>query len=330
MFYKHCVMGPVSMPSMNIGYPDGDNRPTVTMDYRRTYTLKPNTSGQISFGLGTSYYGCFVKGVGTLTSSTAIYPCAITSSGGFSKGSATSTLGLTDVGLVPILEPTGLGNGKLPAYRPIVAVGEVTFTGSSMENGGAVTVCKTSMANPPNGVFGSAIEVTEYGNQYPNPVMNGTSVVGAARDTYISRVVPADPEFIPFQVSAILQAADSSAPIMNGLVSTGYTSTDRKVASMPCTQAGAVWYSYSGLHSSASITVNVRYCVQYAVHGDSEMVPISRPSPPPPENPGVLSRMFSAITGSPAALQFAANTVGHLVPASRPFLAIAADAYNAH
>lgn len=324
MLYKHCVMGPVAMPSMNIGYPDGDNRPTVTMDFRRTYTLKPNSNGQISFGLGTSYYGCFIKGLGTLTTSTPVYPYAVVASGAISKGPATSTLGLTDVGVVPIVD-----RRAFPAYRPIVAVAEVTFTGSSMENGGAVAVCKTSTANALADTFGSSISTPCYTQNQPNPVMSGTSVVGAARDTYVSRVVPADPEFIPFQNAAIAQQAASSSLVTNGLISAGFTSSDRKLAALPCAQAGAVWYTYSGLHSSASITVNVRYCVQYSVHGDSEMVPISKPSPPPPENPGVLNRMFSAITNSPAALQLAANTVGHLVPASRPFLAIAAEAYNA-
>lgn len=326
MHYKQCVLGPVAMPSMNIGYPDGDNRPTVTMDYRRTYTMTPDSSGRVAFGIGTGYHGCFIKGIGSLTTSAGFTPVAITSGGGFQILASTTTAGDTDMGLVPIVSPVNYTSNTFPAYRPLVAVADVVFTGSSMYNGGSVVVAKTSTANTLNGVYSSA-DVPSYLARGVNPAITATSVVGAARDSYTSRVVPADPEFIPFQVAATDASASSPSSYTNALISPGFT-TERKVNTMPCEQAGAIWYDYSGLDASASITVTVRYCVQYSVRGDSEFVPIARPSPPPPDNPGVLSRVFSAITNSPAALQFAANTVGHLMPASRPLLSIAAEAYN--
>lgn len=315
------------MPAANVGYPDGDNRPTVTMDYRRTYTMTPNSQGELSFGVGTSYYGCFIKGAGTLTTSVPFRPSSIQDTGVLSLHTATTTAADGRTGLVPIVAPDAYTNMSFRAYRPIVAVAESMFTGSSMYNGGSVTIAKTATASGMSTSSGSGT-----GSVYlavpVDPVMSATAVVGPARDTYSSRVVPADPEFQAAYGAATDQSATSSDLCSNVLVSNSAVSTSRKVYSVPCAQAGAVWYHYTGLDASASITVNVRYCVQYVVDGDSAMVPLARPSPAPPENPGILSRVFSAITSSPAAMTFAANTVGHLVPSSRPLLAIAAEAYN--
>lgn len=320
--YRHCVMGPVAMPSSNLGYPDGDNRPTVTMDYRRTYTMKPD-SGSISFGIGTSYYGCFIKGTGVCTTNVPVPLSCMQSAGTLSPLVTSSTLGSGGFGVVPIIPPQN--DYPFPAYRPLVAVAEVTFTGSTMANGGAVVIAKTSTANPLMGIYGTG-EVALYQANTVDPTMSGTSVVGAARDSYVSRIVPADPEFIPAANAATSVSTTSSTLVTNALHPN--SDTGRKLASHPCPQAGCVWYEYSGLDSSASVTVSVRYCVQYAVDGNSAFVPMARPSPPPPEAPGVLSRMFSAITNSPAALTFAANSLGHFVPQTKPLLAIAAHAYN--
>lgn len=328
--YRHCVMGPVAMPSTNVGYPDGDNRPTVTMDLRRSYVMTPDSSGNVSFGLATSYFGCFVKGAGAMTASSQFTNQAILDSGVVVVGSAvsTATANPTSKGLVP-MTPLPSGPYAFMAYRPIVAVAEVSFTGSSMHNGGSVVIAKTSTANALDGVHGSVDPCTRYQANQVKPVMSGTTVVGPARDGYTSRIVPADPEFIPAQAAATTAAPSEATDYSNVLISANtHPSGTAKMSSLPCAQAGAVWYSYSGLDPSASITVAVRYCVQYSVPGDSSMAPLARPSPPPPENPGLLNRIFSSIVSSPAALNFAANAVGHLVPASRPLLAIAAEAYN--
>lgn len=311
---------------MNVGYPDGDNRPTVTMDYRRTYTITP-TAGVVSFGIGTGFHGCFIKGSGVVVPSTPIQSTYIGANGTQYFTGPVSSLSSASRGLVPMFRVDSVTPTPFAAYRPIVAVAEVVFTGSTMENGGSVVIAKTSTANSLRSTFGSSLERPEYIGALVNPAMTGTSVVGPARDSYTSRIVPADPEFQPYQVAATLVAADDPQEHTNTLVYAG-ASTDRRACSFPCPQAGAVWYSYSGLHSSATITVSVRYCAQYVVKGDSEMVPLARPSPPPPDSPSVMSRIFSAVTNSPVALNFAAGALAHAFPASRPLLAIAADAYN--
>lgn len=327
--YRHCVLGPVAMPATNLGYPDGDTRPSVTFDFRKVYVMKPN-SGRISFGIATSAFGAFIKGEGALTTDSTVQAVELdATTGGFVSGGNGTSFTNSHRGVVPITSVSST-EGNFGGYRPLVAVCEVHFTGSTMQNGGSVTICKALTPNPLKGDTGTNTRRQLYEAEVVQPILSATSVTGPARHSYTSRIVPPHPDYVPISFSGVSAVAQSVNDYGNAVLSSNNT-TNFKVCSLPSPDASAIWYMYEGLDTTASITVSLRYCVQYSVNVTSAgvyLAPLARPSPPPPPSQSILSKVFEKVSASPAALTFLANTVGYLAPQTRPILSIAAAAYN--
>lgn len=300
--YLHCISGPVNHPATNSGYPDGDAQPSVTLDYRRTYVIKP-VSGTIRFAICPSAQGCFNLMAGKMTSGGIA--ADNTSVTGFINSAIANTV--TDAfGQVPetfLASPFSsvgapfITNGT-PAFRPLVCVADVQYTGSSMMDNGSVTVTKMRNTEAING-SATVDAATDYQvdlaafTSIPASALLPSSQVRAAREGFSVRSIPVRPLY-ETTTESITNASytDNRYFKFRNALTTGNNLT-------PSYHPQCPWYvvSYEGLDDSASITVTYRYCIQYAVTGDNILGAIARPSPV--ESPGLLARAAAYVANLP-------------------------------
>lgn len=300
--YLHCIMGPVNDPAMSQGYPDGDAQPSVNLDYRRVYTIKPDANGDIVFMLAPSAQGCLNMNVGVVATASVVSNAATFS--GFAVGTSTAGLGQIPDELLSgwnqSLNWPG-SNNSTPAFRPLVCSADVHYTGSSMMDAGRVAVTRTRCSEE---ISGSTLidastdyqaDVAGFLNLAPNSGLLPSSVILPARQSFNVRSIPVRPLY-----ETTIESVSDAALIENRQYKLRNSAT-AGFQLTPSYHSQCPWYrvEYSGLDQSASITISLKYCIQYAIQPNSTVAPFAHPSP----------------TSSPSILQRAAHYVSNLAVA---------------
>ena len=281
--YLKCLAGPVSMRGSGIGYPDGSSKPTIVLDFHQTLTITPQ-SGAVRFAIVSSPYGGVAVGNGSVTGITVPkYNNTTDVSTGTWQSVTWVQTGSSQWVVAPFAENNNYSPGSVPfgpfsavAFRGLMTVADVIFTGSTMSNGGAQSVSKTSVA------VNDLIDATQntvtvksvaYSDLEPS-FSNGSNVkILPARSSSTTRNVNPKPTFRDlsqtFLSSEICAMGQTSAGVQTG--SMVWTGIDEDV---PITV-----YRFTGLDSTASITVNLRSCLEFQIAPGS-MQALTKPSPP--------------------------------------------------
>lgn len=302
--YFHCITGPTNMPNNNSGFPDGDVRPSVTLDFSRVYTFSP-VGGEIIIYVCPSFTGLLNLGAGTVTATVVDQAPAtgagyalstISASSPAYKGQLNETFFNGVLGTLPIPNFTP----SYTDYRPLAAVLDFNYTGSSMMDNGSVLISKIPSLEVISGSLvvdaTSDYSVDRASFAQPNAAaLFPSSKVGAARKGFTLRSVPVRPLYETTAASGDAGLSPFAA-LSNDTSGTVLT---------PSYHPQAPWYvvKYSGLDASASITVNYRYCIQAIVASDSPFAPLAAPSPV--EAPGMLAAAARHIIAMPVVTELA-------------------------
>lgn len=310
--YEHCVLAATHMAGGSNGYPDGDLTPSLTLDYKQVITLTPS-AGVIDFLLAPSAQSCVNMITGTVTGTSQLgYNYDNANSMGFvsytpASGTAgvvsLSTLANANVGL----GATPLTDGPTSVFRPIVLVADVAYTGSSMMDGGSVSIQRVPNSEQMVGsitlgtpAFSADAAMFNYigSNQYQP---DSQSLM--AKQSFSTRIVAHEPKYETVRTSV---AANGSVPAANSRAYCYPTSAASTAPGLaPSYHSSCEWtrITYSGLDASASITLTLRYCVQYGVNtNNAAYSPLARPSPA--ARPGIVTRVTNFIRSQPVATSF--------------------------
>lgn len=298
--YFDNVVGPVDKLSDNVGYPDGDGRPSVTLSWKQVYVMKATAAGNISFLIAPFARGCIVMLDGYQSK-----PYSLITSYNPATGLGWDTSTGTNVqGQLPIVGTSQMStssSGVYTAFRPLVAVADCCFTGSTLYDAGTVTVAQVGNTLQPRGSF-----TVDASTDYSLDKLDGTSAGNAesaaslpnsatfaARQPFTVRVSPACPTYAPMTAHWITDADDHPIGMANNTLSYNQ--------GLPCQRYAACcpWkaVSYSGLVADTSVTVSVRYTAQFIVDdSNTELVPLAGPSPPPTmETESLFQRIVNSI-----------------------------------
>ena len=278
---------------MAAGFPDGDPNPSITMDLKNVYVLKPHSTGDLTFAIAPNHAGCFVLLDGVTSAAfTGFDAWAIATNAGFNTTSYTSGTRLFGALCDSRLAPSwGAGWGSTAAqaynsFRPIVAVADACFTGNSLADGGVCTVSSASFGFPKRGIYTLQYD-TSKSTDLPREDTTGADTITSvgrtvssdtfpARRAYTTRVVSGSHEYVPIEPVVYQNNSTDQTKF-------GFAQRTTNFGPTP----GPVYYpgpmkvvSYSGLDATASITVTVRYCVQVTLPMNSSMAPFGAPSPP--------------------------------------------------
>lgn len=298
--YLHCLTGPVEMANTQSGYPDGDGKSSVVLEYRRAYSVLP-VNGTIQLVIAPNASGCL--GVVTGRTASPIVNQLASTTSGFTNTSINNTVDAP--GMIPenFLStvtnalPYPTLNRSSPSFRPTVCTANFTYTGSSMMDNGSVVVSKLVNSEAIGGSL-SIDASTDYNvdNAVFSPLTEGllpSSYVGAARHGFNVRAAPVRPLYETTEASGVSLAATTNYPYRTRTADTlGF-------GIAPSYHSQCPWYliTYSGLDASASINVSYRYCVQYTVTAASSVSPFAAPSPV--ASPGILEKAARYISSLP-------------------------------
>jgi hypothetical protein len=306
----HCVL---SNPSMvggaGVRYPDGFPQNTIAMELRSTYTLLP-TTGSVRFRLLPTPYGGLCMTTGTLSSAVNGYGSDTAAPSGFGVTQSTTAVGCIAMPQSPVDPLNGIGassGSNFTMFRPVALVASVNYTGSSMLDNGSVTIRRVPSPYL-NGETNAVTYSTTFTDSIPCVDVASTGVdslspdsfVGQAKKNYTSRAGLGQYDFartsgaIAFRDNGT--AALSSAQIMySNLASAG----SYNLSFSPAPDASSIEYRYSGLDASASITVDLRYCVEYTISPNDPLAPFSGFSEP--GDPSLLAQMKMFLRDLPVA-----------------------------
>lgn len=282
--YLACISGPASMSPMGIGFPDGNPNKSLVVDYKQVLTLTPD-NGYIRFALVSSPYGCVA--LGRAGAGIDLTAPAYTASGLSYTWTPHTSPAINAAGFltVPFQENAGtsvdgeaMGPYAIGQYRGLVIAADVSFTGSTMANGGVVKVYK---ATP------TVTDVTP--TTFLTAAVNNKDVTDLSTGAYIGSIAGryTGPARVPLNIRSASAKPEyrttwertvSSEVQPYALSTTGTLLTPSPFVgfdnSVPVTIV-----EYSGLDSTASITVEVRSCVE-VVPRVGTLAAFAKPSPP--------------------------------------------------
>lgn len=274
---------------MSTGYPDSNPAPSITMDLKSVFTLKPSAAGKITFYLTPSNNGVLSIVEGTVGTSVQTLSPLVSEVSGYQR--VASPPGTVLYGTIPDtrVQPANYNFGDAPvstwtAFRTIVAVADVSFTGSSMMDAGSVVVGTVGSKLAPKGTATlnysvsksmqvALLDSTRAGNFGAVAGLAG-SISLPARKNFRVRCVAPVPEYS--RVQPLICTDTDGMPL-------GYARPIGITGDFPCPvyDPATPWkvIDYSGLDASASITVCIRHCVEYCIDDDSSVAPFASPSP---------------------------------------------------
>lgn len=295
------------MPDSRFGVPDGSAAPSFVVDHRAVYSISPDGSGNITFALLPGMYGaiCLNKGQLTTTIPKYIDGAALT----VNPVSAT-VIGNNEWPQVPypvtpqVFGSKNYGPYGATAFRLITSVADVVFTGSDMYNNGSVLVTRATVKPVFTGrsvTYGTTRSADAWEVSIPNPdLIRPDSQTASIRDRLTLRSLPSDYEYQSTLTDAIY--SDGTGALLYNPVAQLATATTQTQGATPGVyhDCGATFYRATGLHSSATIQVSVRTCIQYQVDmTNSAMQPFLGPSPP--ANPSIIRAVQNASRSLPVA-----------------------------
>jgi len=275
------------MNPLGVGFPDGNPAKSIVVDFKQVFTLTPS-SGRVRFALVSGPYGALALQTGVISQSIVLpeYQSATTTGINWVATSAvTAGTGTTDWYIVPfqenadfLIDGETMGAYSIGSYRGLMYTAESTFTGSTMANGGVVTVYKVTPAvtdKPQTTVNTVTVDSKEITNINQGATITSISgrYTGPARTPISLRGVSAKPEYLNVWESTVANeivpmGRNSSGVLTPSMVHCGF---DYRVPITVC--------DYSGLDASASITVEIRSCLEL-IPRVGTMAAFAKPSPP--------------------------------------------------
>lgn len=257
------------------GVPDGNSSPSVTRNLRFRHTFKPDANGDLTLAIVLTPMGVVQQLVG-LSQSVAQFVLEPTYASGVKLNPAAGTTNyyptahLSIVPLDPTVSVGSSGDNVSATLRLVNAVHTISFTGSSLNNGGLVTAdtfdltryvpSTIATSHTPRAVTFSTSSLSSVG-------LSSSALVGPARD--------------PFTVVSLPTSADYVSP---SLVVNNTNNGDQRIGCQgragwtPLTNRAHI-LQYSGLSSDASITIDSRVCVQEQINAvKSSWLPFTKPS----------------------------------------------------
>ncbi len=316
--YLTMVSNPRSTPHL-VQFPDGSQEPSFVYRHKQIATFKPDSTGAISFVVIPGVLGGLAFREGTACTLT------IPKYTGASTLSTTANVVHTFVSAAPTASyfivnyPANLatsntsgevGNPSLLAFQASkfrVLGQEVlsTFTGSTLVDSGSALVTKYNLdpkfspttTYSTNGVAVNPILVAPTPGTASAISSNGTTELFTARTPLKSILGNPDPVFQPVGAREIMLSSSTLAPAYVQPVENYNDTTVRYSPSFSVDPGVApVSYFYSGLDTSASITVEVTTIIEYGVAANSSVGGLARPNPPLSRKVAdVLGTMFSAL-----------------------------------
>ena len=332
--YAHCVLSGTDVAASGQGFPDGDTRPTLTTDYKQILTFKPSGSGVVDVLLAPSATSAInvITGIVTGASFSGMDASAATTTGFTTSSVTPGTAGVVSLGtLAGITE--GLAavpmTGAASDYRPIVLVADFDYSGSSMMDSGFITVQRYNNSERIAGTL-TIDATTDYSADfaYFEPIVSANAIrpdaqTMPAREGFTTRIVPVDPKFETCRVS-VANIGTTTATNMRPLCHPSSLSAPT-IAVAPSYHSACDWtrITITGLDASASMTVTIRYCVQYAISSSETSVnpglqALARPSPP--ANPGIVTRVTNIVRELPLATKKRASIWDFVKKAGKAFL----------
>lgn len=308
-------MGPVQMSNQSVGFPDGNPAPALTVDFRQTFTLTP-VSGVVRYALVSSPWGCLAVHQGSvtsaapryLTSTDLTYAWTAPATRNYSGGHQFQVLPFSEVvaaSSAPAASP--FGPYSVTKFRGIMNVADSYFTGSSMANGGVAKVFKVQgqSVDLNNINFNTvSVPVAEYTDLLTGIGSAAGNLTTPARSTLNLRAVSPKPEYVPVaenlsSVNIVPISLNSGSSVMTsgGL----WSGLD---PSVPVTVV-----EYSGLDSTASITIELRSCIEMVVQPGA-MAGLAKPSPP--ADISMWQRVANLARAIPTARVIAAGATGYI------------------
>jgi len=282
--YLRCISSGASSSNHGVGFPDGSVRPSVVVDFRQTVTLTPMNGG-ITFALISSPHGSLALRTGSYS---GMLP-KLTSDGayGITWAQRTHSYNASTYYVMPHAEiaaatPSAMhispfGPYGVIAYRSLVNVADVYFTGSTMANGGIVRVFKTNVACADSisvaGRDGFPINESRVTDLDAGIGVAAASSTLPARSSFTVRSVNQKPEYVDVwdrKYSNELSAYCTNAAATTVLSDACWSGFDE---SMPVNVV-----SYTGMDASASITIEIRTCLEMVL-APGVLPGIVKPSP---------------------------------------------------
>lgn len=310
--YEHCVLAATHMTGGSQGFPDGDLTPSLTLDYKQVITFNP-TAGVIDFLLAPSAQSCINLISGT-TSGIAVTGYNFDDANSMAFVSYTPASGTPGVISMSTMASPLNGLGATPitdtassVFRPIVLVADVAYTGSSMMDGGSVQIQRVpnseqmvgsmQIGTPKFGADTAMFNMISSNNYQPD------SQSLMAKQSFSTRIVAHEPKYEPVRTSAVYNGAAAALNSRAYCYPTSASATAPGLA--PSYHPSCEWtrVTYTGLDASASITVTLRYCVQFGINTNSSTyAPLARPSPA--ARPGIVTRVTNFVRSQPVATSF--------------------------
>lgn len=301
--FIHCATAGPSAPNHHTGVPDGSCIPSFVRDHRVRYVLRPD-GGEISFALQPGPYGalCLRRGTTsmyipryTAATGTNVTPFLANLTGDNTWPQLPFPILPTTLGTKPF-GPTGA-----TGFRIIACVAGVHYTGSSMMDGGhwqatthAVTPVVANGATTVGGRTGGKHIMAA-----PSAaVMRADSASGNMRNMPVLRALPNSYEYQSILENQFYMDS-SGAPLLNPQVMQDASSTiSAGFTPGVYHRARGVVFSAAGLDASASITVDLRVCIEYQI--DMFASPYQDlVGPSPPAVPGFLDMFKNVIRDTP-------------------------------
>lgn len=311
----------VTSPMSNVPlvpFPDGSIMPSIVFRHKQLVTLTPTTGGVIAFSMIPGVDGGLMVNGGNGWSYSV--PEVTTASANFTAFNAyTNPVAPTTNNLFYILPyqeyPRGTNLASKAAvpfyasqYRVLAQEMTASYTGTSFADSGAVVIDRRSSrpeydarsqfsANTQPGAY----MITQV-NTFPTITQgfaSGSTVSMPARQSYRCRQVATRPVFNEVYQNRGLSAI--GGPPLAGVAA--YNTTTNSIennwyhgfdSNLPLTSV-----FYTGLASSASITVEVATVVEYAITAGSPLSGMATPNPP--EEPAVNSYLGKLYAAMPTA-----------------------------
>lgn len=274
------------MNPMGVGFPDGNPAKSIVVDFKQVFTLTPN-AGRIRFALVSGPFGALALQQGVIGQAIVIpeYQTSTTTGITWVSTSSVTATGGTDWYVVPFQENAdfpidgeSMGAYSIGSYRGLMYTAESTFTGSTMANGGVVTVYKVTPATTDKPQI--TVNTVTVDNKDVTNINQGATITsisgrytGPARSPISLRAASAKPEYLSVWESTVANeivplARNSLGAITSSMLNSGF---DYRVPVTVC--------DYSGLDASASVTVEIRSCLEL-IPRVGTMAAFAKPSPP--------------------------------------------------
>lgn len=284
--YIRCIAGPTTMMSTAYGFPDGNAHRSIVVDFKQSFTITP-VSGVVRYALISSPLGCFALSCGSIAASVAIPQYNNTTDQTYTWNATNPSRAAAETSwfVLPFSENASwllngetMGGYKIGEYRGLMYTADSMFTGSDNANGGVVRVVKTTVSPvittgvTINTVSANRTSYTNLNNVFTDNAPGKFTT--AAKDPLNLRSVNSKPVY--FDTADGGHVGQEICPY--GWNSAGVVTSALPWVGMDYTVPVTV-VEYTGLDASASITVEVRSCLEMTP-APGTMAGFAKPSPP--------------------------------------------------